>query len=56
MDMNLGKAQEIVRDKEAWRAAGYGVTEVRLALVTEQLQSMYMSILIFLFIPPLTLW
>ena len=27
MDMNLGKFQEIVRDREVWRAAVHGVTE-----------------------------
>ena len=27
MDMNLGKLQEIVRDREAWRAAVHGITE-----------------------------
>ena len=27
MDMNLGKLQEVMRDREAWRAAIYGVTE-----------------------------
>ena len=27
MDMNLGKLQEMVRDREAWRAAVYGVTK-----------------------------
>ena len=27
MDMNLAKLQEIVRDREAWRAAVHGVTE-----------------------------
>ena len=27
MDMNLGKLQEIVRDKEAWHAAVHGVTK-----------------------------
>ena len=25
MDMNLGKLQEIVRDREAWRSAVHGV-------------------------------
>ena len=27
MDMNLGKLQEIVRDREAWHAAAHGVTK-----------------------------
>ena len=27
MDMNLGKLQEMVRDREAWHAAAYGVTK-----------------------------
>ena len=27
MNMSLGKLQEIVRDREAWRAAVYGVTK-----------------------------
>ena len=27
MDMNLGELQEIVRDREAWSAAVYGVTK-----------------------------
>ena len=26
MNMNLGKLQEMVRDREAWRAAVHGVT------------------------------
>ena len=29
MDMNLGKFQEVVRDKEAWRAAVQGVTKIQ---------------------------
>ena len=28
MDMNLNKLQEIVKDREAWRAAVHGVTEL----------------------------
>ena len=27
MDMNLGKLREIVKDREAWRAADHGVAE-----------------------------
>ena len=27
MDMNLGKHQEMERDREAWRAAGHGVAK-----------------------------
>ena len=28
-DLNLGKLQEMVRDREAWNAAFYGVTKSR---------------------------
>ena len=27
MDMNLGRLQEMVRDREAWRATVHGVTK-----------------------------
>ena len=27
MDMNLGKLQEMVRDRETWRAIVYGITK-----------------------------
>ena len=27
MNMNLGKLREVVRDREAWRAAVHGVSE-----------------------------
>ena len=27
MDMNVGELQEMVRDREAWRAAVHGVTK-----------------------------
>ena len=29
MDMGLGGLQELVMDREAWRAAGHGVTKSR---------------------------
>lgn len=38
MDMNLGKLQEIVRDREIWYAAVMGLLRVR---ITEQLNYIY---------------
>ena len=32
MDMSWSKLQEIVKDREAWRAAVYGVTKSRTGL------------------------
>ena len=38
MDMNLSQLQEIVKDREAWRAAVQGLQRARHDLVTEQQQ------------------
>ena len=32
MNLNLGKLQEMVRDKEAWCAAAHGVAKIRTQL------------------------
>ena len=32
MDMSLSKPQEIVKDREAWRAAAHGVTKSQIQL------------------------
>ena len=41
MDMNLGKLQDIVRDREAWHAAVHGVTkrQTQLSNKTMHIQS-----------------
>ena len=36
MDMNLGKLREMVKDREAWRAAGHGVTKNRQSPTEQQ--------------------
>ena len=36
MDINLSKLREMVKDREAWRAAVHGLQRVRHNLVTEQ--------------------
>ena len=36
MDMSLSKLQDIVKDREAWRAVAQGSQRVRHNLVTEQ--------------------
>ena len=40
-DMNSDKLQEMVKDREAWRAAVHGVQRVGHAWVTEQQQMLY---------------
>ena len=36
MDLDLGKFEEMVRDREAWQAAVYGIKKSRHKLATEQ--------------------
>ena len=36
MDMNLGKLGDMLRDREAWRAAVHGVSKSWTQLATEQ--------------------
>jgi len=39
VDPNLGKLQEMVRDREAWHAAVHGLQRVRYVWATEQQQN-----------------
>ena len=36
MNMNLGKLQKMVKDRETWRAAVHGVTKIRHDWATEK--------------------
>ena len=46
MDMNLGKLQRIVKDREAWHVAVRGVTRIGFDLKTEQ-QHTYICVFIY---------
>ena len=47
MDTSLGKFLDIVKDREAWRDAVYGVAEVGHDLATEQQHKRYVVYLLF---------
>ena len=44
MDMNLGKLREMMRDREAWRAASMELKRVRHNWSTEQQQQLFSGI------------
>ena len=48
MDMNLGKLQEMVRDREAWQAAVHGSRRVIHNLTTEQQTTIHLFVVSFL--------
>ena len=53
VDMSLSKLQEIVKDREDWRAAIHGAIKSRTQLIDWTLTSAYMSIPVSKFISPL---
>ena len=44
MDMSLSKLRDILKDREAWRAAVHGITRVGQDLATEQQQPYYYEV------------
>ena len=54
MDMNLRKLREIVRTREAWRAAVHGVAKSRIHLAIEQQH--FLCLALILEVKPLRPW